>query len=715
MLTTTTDHGLTLRLSPDVAVDVLLSPDGWLTGLGAITIHGTPVRSGQVPMRPLIKSLCGVVYTRFGFERVEARPDGGIVLHTLAHGERLLEGVHGDQYGDLLLWPSANTSPITDHLEWILRPETAVIGDVAYDGLSYAWAFASDTQQIHRIIAQATWELGGQATGNTWLSLGQITPPIYTAEVGTHFTSACLQGLNRFGDPLGMSFQWSSRLCPHQCFDFVASPLGSLVGYWPERADVRSFVQKNPGEDVTFVLDATGFPASATVELPRKCLLFAPAGADGMPDHTMRNRWKDAHDFCEDRVRGWFGITRSRPLPEATIRYSTRLHEDGTLRMRVGTDWVPSQEWLIAMADVYFPELAARGIKRVIPEPIVETDPTERGFIRKLDRGIHGDLDVGSVCCVHRYRPSALWGGAAAWRYYYEKAHELGMEVGHWIGPHLAYHAPILTEHPDWALRGVNTMTYSGGYPSFGMAVLNWNTGVRQWIFEDLKRWREELGLDYLWFDSLGNLGFLPVDYAANMASNAFAIAEFIADLQTIGIANISVEGVSPLGISGAHVFDPNQGIVRHAQDIAGQNTWDWYTGNEDMFTHQSPRVELHRDRSDEEARQSFFRCLANRCVPMFGRFSQGFGPNPVWLRLDLDTYLTVEPHLVRRRLLPDWQGVLWSDGPIQILFAYAAQSFSLETASRIERISGGVSVPLSSDGSAFATEPWSVYRLTAQ
>lgn len=701
-----------LTLENGVEIDLLVNQRRELLGIGGVTVAGTLLRKARQPLFPLITSLRGVEYHTFRITDVAPLPEGGIAVKTIAVGRPTMKGAHADEYDVPILWPRESDPPVEDELVWLLRPESTGIEELTYRGFSYAWRFTSATEQISHVLVNSTWELGGSADGNTLLSLGQVTPPIYTAERETSFTSACLKQIKRFGDPLGMSFQLSPRYSPQQCFDFQAGPLGSLLGYWPERADVCSFVQKNPGENVFFVIDDTRFAAAAKVETPRKCLLFAPAGADDMVEHVQRNRWKDAHDFCQQQTRQLFGIKRSRPLPEATIGYDTRLMDDRTLQMRVGNDWVPSQQWLIAMADVYFPELAARGTKRVISEPIVETDPSERGFTCKLDSGIHGDLNVGSVCCVLRYRPSALWGGEAAWRYFYDKAHALGMEVGHWIGPHLSYNAPILAEHPDWMLRGVNTLSFAGGYPNFELAVLNWNTGVRAWILDDLRRWKENLGLDYIWFDSLGNLGFLPIDYAKNLQPNACAIAEFIGELQGIGIANIEVEGTSPFGISASGLFDPNQGQIRLAQDIVGQNTMDWYVGNEDMLCDQAPRIELHRQRSDEEARQIYFRCLANRCNPLLGRFSRGFGPRPDWLPAYRQTYLTVEDDLCRRTLLPDRQGVVWSGGNTRVLFSYVPQDFPLPVGTRVEQLDGGETKAIALEGGVLKAEAWSVYRM---
>jgi len=297
----------------------------------------------------------------------------------------------------------------------------------------------------------------------------------------------------------------------------------------------------------------------------------------------------------------------------------------------------------------------------------------------------------------------------AAWQYYYRRAREHGLEAGIWVGPHLSQNAPIVKAHPDWMACAPTTMPASGGYPD-PMTCMNWGTGVRQWVFDDLRRWKEEGGLDYIWFDSLGNLGMFPVDFVHRMQGSTFALAEFFADLQTIGIATIEVEGSSPFGTAAYHLFDPNRGRLADVQGIVGQNTLDWYAGNEDMLCDQQPRLGLHRDRGEEEVRQMFFRFLANRAVPQLGRHSVAFGPRPEWFRAYLDTYFVVEDDLVRRHLLPGRRGVRWSGGGADILFAFEGFPFDVGGVA-VERIAGGAPHTVVHAG-VLQAEPWTVYRM---
>ncbi len=709
------ENGVRFHLGTDVTATLLVSPEGLVAGIGAVEVAGVALRNGGQPIRPWIRSLGGYDYAQFRLDRIEVGNDGAsVIVRMAARGVPRLEMPYGDQYNGNLFQVSLADKPVEDRLDLILSPSALTLDGVAYRGLAYRWAFTSDTQKIHRLGTLATWEIDGCATGNTILSLGQVTPAVHRFGPDTHFTSACLQSLQRFGDPTAMSFQLGPRWGVHQCFDFLAHERGTLLGCWNEKHDTRSFVQRNPGEEVMFVLDMEHWKAVSSVATAAKHILFAPADVGGMPEQVARNRWKAAYDHCTGNICSLFNIRKSRPAAERTIPYGQRLRGDGVFEMRVGQDWVSSQEWLATLARECLPRLAEQGITRVITEPIVESDPTERGLVNKLGSlGLHGDLNVGSVCCVHRYRPAAFFGGMRAWRHFCDAAHALGLEVGHWIGPHLAHHAPILQEHPDWAVKGFNTLQSSGGYPNFELSVLNWNTPVRQWIFDDLRRMREAGCLDYVWFDSFANLGMVPIDYAREMETNTFAMLEFIADLQEIGISTIAIEGMSPVGVSAAHIMDFAPEHDGGVQWIAGQNAWNWYEGNEDMLCGQQPRTWAHRDRDEDNLRHRLFRCLANDCVPEIKELTPSAGPVNPRTRAALSVYEQVRPDMVRREVLPERRGVLWRNGTRHVLFAFSAFAHPVHGSGAVECLRQDDHQPgaCNNANGVLSTAAWSVYR----
>lgn len=708
---TESDSLITLNIGDKTRIELTRTPDNCIAGVAGVQIAGVQVRATTISGRPWITSVKGVRYDKFLFDGV-AVEDDKVVVRTVAVAAQGLDAPYCDEYDGRLIMATTR-KPENAEVDWIFEPDSLKLGDDVYEGFAYNWRFRSANDEVFRIVSQMTWEIGGRATGNTILSQGQVTPAVYTAEPKTHFTSACLQSLQRFNDPTAMSFQLGPRWGVHQCFDFFAAKEGSLLGMWREKNDTRSFIQKNPDEEVFFVFDAEHWTASKTVVTTPKSILFCPAGAEGMPEHVVRNRWGEAWEYCTQTVLDIFGIKRTEPESECDLLgFSQKVGEDGVYRLAMKGKWGDPREWLYAMADDYLPNIAKQGARRVITQPIVESDPTERGNVTKLQaKGLHGDMNIGSVCCVHRYRPAEFFGGMKAWQYFCEAAHKLGLEAGHWIGPHLAYSAPILKEHPDWIMKGANTMPWSGGYPDFCLATLNWNTPVRQWVLDDLKRMHDEAGLDYVWFDSFANLGLYPFDFSRKMETNTFAIMEFIADLQKAGINGIAVEGMAAVAVGAAAVMDHEPGHDGGVQCIAGQNSWSWYEENEDMLIGQQPRTWVYKTRTEDDARRRHFRCLANRCVPNIAKTCKKTGEPLKWYVEDLAVYKTVVPVMKKRSILPEKRGVQWTDGEKSVLWAFKSFALDLPGNARVERVTSKGAEAVDGNGGIKA-EPWTVYRV---
>ncbi|MCG2661193.1 MAG: hypothetical protein L6437_13225, partial [Kiritimatiellae bacterium] len=654
------------------AVIELLIEDRRFLGLGKIAVRGTPLRSATVPLRPEIQTPDGIRYDAFRLDAVRYQR-GAVVLLTTAFGRQGMFGEYRDEYDSLLAWPRTEGGPFADVVEWRLRPETLTLDDTAYEGFSYSLRFRSKKRSIHQVLMVATWELGGRASGNTLLNQGQVNPPVYTCKQSTAFTTACWRQLGEVGKPDGYSFQFSSRYSPIQCFDFQYGSAGTLFGYWPDFVDAHSLMQKNPGEDVVFVLDKYLMPLSRDVAFPRKCILWAPPPAEGVKEHLMHDRWLRAFDHAQGRVRAAFKIQTPYILPETGLLYRTSLDAKGKLVMWVAGKPYAPRDTLAAWAK-HLPALAAAGVRRLIPEVVAESDVTENGYTYKLQNGIHGDLATSSVCNVWRYQVAEFWGGWKAWEEFYRAGKASGLEIGHWVGSQLSPNGPVIREHPEFICQAANTRPHAGGgliNITFG---LNWDRAC-DWMLEQFAEWKRH-GLDYIFFDSIGNYGFMGVDYKARMQPNAAGLARFIGGLNRMGIKAITVEGVSPMGIGRSGMSDNMTEKKRASDAVAGQNDWSWWVGHEDMLVNTTFSVQPHPSRSQRELREQIFRALANRSLLMFGDFGEAdaWPANVERMALYYRTYNQLGRLMRQRRLLPGQQGVEWrgKDGA-RALFAYTA------------------------------------------
>jgi hypothetical protein len=675
----------TVTLSNGVEIDLLRRGQD-LLGLGEIRIGGVPVRAGTVPVAAVLQTGHGMEYREFRLE--EVREEGGrVVLDTVAVGYPHLYGEYRDEYDFPMAWPRVQAESCEDRVEWILQPESLTLDGVEYTGFSYALRYSSAERSIHSVTIQATWELGGRASGNTILSQGQIQPPVYRCAPETRFSSECLRRLDMADNPFGYSFQFGSRYSPVQCFDFQHGPAGCLYGFWPEFVAVKSLQQKNIGEEIAWVLDDYQFAESGEVTLPRKCILLAPA--EGLGDEEARDRWERCRDHAQGIVRDAYGIPKTEVKPEVGMPYLTDLDEQGKLIMRIGKRVCRSEEALYAWGDM-LKELAEQGVRRVFPEVTAQSDVTEWGYRYKLMTGVHGDLVLGSVCNVWHYHAADFWGGWPAWEYFYEKGQAAGIEIGQWCGMHLSDNAPIFQEHPEFIATHLNTRPHGGGY-SFNLSFgLNWNVAW-EWMLEQWAEWKRH-GLDYIFFDSLGNYGLLGCDFKRGGEPNAPGLGKFVGGLAELGIRIFSVEGIGPFGVGRFGLSDNKREDVQASQAVAGQNDYSWWVRNEDMAIDTLPLLNPHPERTPEELQTQFFRFIANRALP-------SIYPIPDWLRDLWHTFNLLRPEMVNRRLLPGGLGVHWTGGAAELLFAYRPQQWPLATGAHAERIVAGKAEPVAAEG----------------
>jgi hypothetical protein len=369
---------------------------------------------------------------------------------------------------------------------------------------------------------------------------------------------------------------------------------------------------------------------------------------------------------------------------------------------------VDSHEVPYAIADHVLPKLAERGITRFFPEVMSESDVTVLGLKRKLDDGVHGDLHCSSVCATHRFLPSDFWGGMAGWRYMADAARTHGIEIGAWFAFHYAPRAAIFQEHPEWRVTGVNSLSVGGGYGPSTINVGNWHSGLYDWTLNDLRRWREEGGLDFLFIDSWANMGLAQVNFADAMRTNFDAAGRLLADLQRIGIPAFTFEGISPFGASRFGVADLRGDLLEAVGGVVGQNDFGWWRGQEDMAY--GLCFGLHdRKRGTAELQDIQFRLMANRGFAMLeGQYTAMYDMPDWWVRLNR-IYTRALPQMASRRLLPDGAGVLWTDGATQILWAYADGAVPLSRDAVLEEIGPDGFSPAS------AVLAGGVYRMSAQ
>ncbi len=700
-----------IDLEGKTRVGLLESDSGDFLGVGEVSVGGVPLRDGRRPIVIRFDTPSGILYSRLVIQDIKAGASGETRVSMKALGLPWGRTEYCDEHDQTMVDLGLPLEAVEDRFVLILSPAQLSLGGREWRGLSMAFSFQSDGRVIHRIWTHATWEIGGSIAGNTVLHQGQCNEPVYHGARDTLFTTSCLKSLTQHGNPQGISYQLASRGGSLQTFDFQHSPQGALMAYWPMFDSISSVIESPRGSDHLHVVDEHRFPLKGEVTSSSKHILFTPGPLE---EHEARDLWWEAHERVNGGIRAMFGIKPTIPMPEAVLYKGARGRlKNRRFRIRILDDDVDSAEIFQLIADKVLPKFSRQGIRRFwINLQVTQTDATELGMRKKLDLGLHGDLTCSGPCATHRFYPSDFWGGMKAWKYFVDKAHGLDMKVGHWFAPHLSPRAPILTQHPEYRMTNVNTLHRGGGYGD-SVCALDWNTGVYDWMLQDLKCWKEEGGLDYLFVDSWSNTGLLPMNYSEGMRTNTLALGRFYADLQKIGIESLAFEGVSPyglpwFGVSDLH-GDQNPGSENR---IVGQNDFGWWVKEEDMAYGLLLAVS-ERKRTGVELERIQFRLMASRSYAAFCSdevYDLKMGLPGWWERLN-HTYLQVVPHMKTRRLLPQRKGVCWEDGDVRIVWAFEQNALRPGSEARVEMFEGEKIISIEHQG-WLHLKPWSVYRI---
>lgn len=672
----------------DARVELLIDATSALQGIGGVAIAGVAMRGASRPIAIRIDSPDGFLYTRLEVADI-AQSNGGATVRLRALGLPWGRPEYLDDYQQSTVSLALPTQPVIDEVTLTFAPSRLDLGGRAWSGFSYAIAFRSDTRKIHRIWTHATWEIGGSVTGNTVLSQGQCNMPVYRGSRDGLFTTACLRTLDAYGKPQGNSFQLGPRAGLIQGYDFQYTDAGALFQYWPDFTSIASLTESPPGSDLLHVVDEHRFTLANAVTTSTKHVLFTSAAGKPIAEHETRDLWWHARELVYGSQRKKYGVAPTYPTNEGMLRYGSVVR-DGRLKMIICGEEVDSTEVPYAIGDRAIPRMAAAGFKRFFPEPFSQNDVSEVGLKRKLDDGIHGDLHCSSVCATHRFFPAEFWGGIKAWRYMYEKARAHGVELGAWFAPHFSPRARIYREHPEYMMISADGMPAGGGYGISTIIVADWNTGIYQWVLDDMKRWHDEGGLDYLFIDSLSNMGLLQANYSAAMRTNYDALARLWADFQRIGITTLSFECVAPpFGYGRFGLADLRGDLLGQDKSVAGQNDFGWWVGHEDMAVDLAMMVSP-RKRSDEELQRILFRLMANRGFATFDAMIPHDYAVAPWYTRWMNIYEKALPGMTgQRRVLPDGAGTAWLDasGEPQVVWTFKATSFDARGAKRVVRL----------------------------
>jgi hypothetical protein len=675
-----------------------------VTGISGLMIDGVPLMDSSFPSSFILSGPDGWEYRRFRI--VDKVADGdSFILKTAAIGIARDNLWIRDQYNcDIARVSRPRPVPELD-VDFILSPANEIFGGREFSGFNISLRIHSRNAKLAKLEWRQHWEIGGSSEGNTLLHQSQISSPFHRMTLESQWSNVCWKDLRGSYASDNISMQYNSRCAYHQLFDFIYNKQGIFLAYFPHANSVQTLSQKNAGENNFFVFDALDFPLSSSLTLPWKTMLFSKNTAE-TDDIAAKNIWFETSRILEESYRKQTGIRKSRIVPTELDGMWETIAVDGKLCFGTPEKNIPSNKYLETLAKDKIPLLKEQGFGRFWTRPFCVSDTTEMMFWNKAKRGrgvMDGDVAFGSCCCVWEYKPSEVFGGGDAARKFYELGHQAGMEIGIWVGNHLSTKAPILRKHPEWILKDCSFDNPSGGYDSHVLAILNWNSGVRQWILDDILDWKKLYGLDFIFFDSLGNLGLKPRNFSDDALRDNFnGLCRFLAELTANGI-EVICEGRS---FSGSPYFAiSNSGNMHSDNDpLIGQNSLSWFIGHEDMLA----GIHLFTEETSSIAEKDFiemnFKIVANGGILK----TRGCKINEIFDSYRIFNLVSGLMH--RRELLADNMGVLWrAENGTQLLFSYKTGKFPVSGSGKVRRVAAdGIGNPESMN--AISMEAHGVY-----
>jgi len=274
----------------------------------------------------------------------------------------------------------------------------------------------------------------------------------------------------------------------------------------------------------------------------------------------------------------------------------------------------------------------------------------------------------GNICGPYAFRYSEKFGGAAVMKRLADRAHELGLALFQWFGFQFAKYAPVWKEHPDWLLREANGDPWDGAYQILWCGRMRSGFGAQ--MLEQIKKVRDQVGLDGIFWDSYHNLGLTCVDWQApDKAPQADAIWRMQTELQRYGYRQ-RCEATTVFGVSNVQIYG-------FSTDKFRRRLWADTVRNDDAFVlfDTSPAFYWESEGMKLTA-EDYFWLLAHRAVPGMDAVPWGPPDFPSYRKQCLPggplaeefgrsnrLYGAALPHMHRLRVTEGGKYTLWLDG----------------------------------------------------
>jgi len=667
------------------SIEIVTKGDMYL-GLGKVVIDGVTARSGELLALPYFATHDGIEYKSFRLNEIKETGKKVIISTTAIGTSAEIAAVLDHSLDPVWSVNSWNGETVAeDNLDITIEPASKKIRGHEFVGFKYQIIFSSKKREIYYLTDRCTWEIDGEAIGNTILRQSMGGDPKVTFTENTNYSSA-----GNIPFPLNPIMthdvpRWASE----QGFDFQYKKDVALIGIFDNCGLIRTIVTRNPKDKSIRYFDKHIFDQDKKVKTIKKFVGITKNVGDAI---DQMNLWTGVFDVDQDNVLNEFDMVRT--YPRTTLSHNFWKDFDSETY----------REELI-------PAAAELGFQQIFIDPIWENDMTKM----KDGRIPFG----GNMCCPHEYEVAEVLGGIKKYKKLAEDAGKQGVEIISWIGSHQSILSPYFKKNRREIIKHKDGRHFWGsGYDEiYGMDL---TSPFGDMFEEKVIAGHKNTTVAGFLYDSFYNFAWMPINFQTinyndpkdnegvlKAHTQWRRLAQMTAKWQKAGL-HMLIESLGPWGqpqhgVQGAYNAPGSEPLAYQCSVNVGYSIIPTNNTSSGKKVKRGPEYYYEMLAYKSPGTQNLYHKIDGKDVS-FHKVAA-----PIIKQANFD-YRAVYLYMHTRTLLKNGKGVMWDsqDKKTQVLFSFKSHSVAVKKGKSVFNQTSGEDVKV--ENGRFKSEDYTTY-----
>ena len=655
------NENIRLDLVNGIVIDIIIE-DKRMLGIGEVRYQGKLLRSGEELIQAEFATPDGMELDYCEYIGAVESEDRLVIqakpYFRVAHRMEWTEhAMH--QRISTNSWSKGSVSPEGAIFHWIIKAEKERMDGETYVGFSYGFEYNCKDYPIYQIEDKATWELGGMASGNTFVMRGG-NKAILTLSKDNYYYS----GWNLPGIANPYIFQHKPLYTALQGFTFQYDDEHVLITVHEKPSHVRSMFLKEKNSELLLHFNQFCFDLTTKIILPARKILVLEHSK--FTKNQILNHFLHIRTAIQKDINHYYGLKIDKVAPSAHV-----------------------ETWRIAKVDQFervFSQLKEWNIDRAFIMPLWRSNETDMLPRFEKDKEKFGIL--GNMCCPLELEIAECYGGLNGFETIMKGAKENNVDTYMWFGSHFSSSTPLINTMKDLFARDVSGQLNRNNYGHVLFAV-NQNSKTYQNYLVDTYKKLGDLGLKGIFRDSHFNMATDTIHYSH--LENEDELEGVTPDR----IGFLEERNFEPKPIINS-MHDTEMAIERRFQQELGMlyyvesegaigapmcgTDYANIRGQEFMYANMETGMNAEKVLSyGDSIEEAYFKGLSvglfyqiNIEVNEFPKSSSiDNWWNPVTMVPMVKAYHKVKEHLKEMWIMENMSGMKWVDGDIEVIFAY--------------------------------------------